>query len=46
MTIADFFVDVWAHTKPEELFDYFGGRDAASDYLRRLFSESENTLAH
>lgn len=25
----------------QELFDYFGGRDAASDYFETLFSESE-----
>ena len=27
----------------QELFDYFGGRDAASDYFETLFSESEKT---
>ena len=25
----------------QELFDYFGGRDAASDYFETLFNESE-----
>ena len=27
--------------KTSELFDYFGGHDAASDYFETLFSESE-----
>ena len=30
----------------QELFDYFGGRDAASDYFETHLVSQKNTLAH
>ena len=32
-----------AFQNEQELFDYFGGRDAASDYLRRCLVNQKNT---